>query len=112
MCEKIDKIEQLTKKMTDSMEFVDQLTFALNTSNEGIAILDKDGKYIYLNRAHEKMFKYGRGEMLGQTWEILYTDEQVKYFVENVFPEIAKKGKWSGKDVATAKDGSLVKEIV
>ena len=59
-----------------------------------------------------KMFKYGKGEMLGQTWEILYTDEQVKYFIENVFPEIAKNGKWSGKDVATAKDGSLVKEIV
>jgi PAS domain S-box-containing protein len=112
MCDKIDKIEQLTKELSGSMNFIDKLLFALNTSNEGTAILDKDGKYIYLNRAHEKMFKYGKGEMLGQTWEILYTDEQVKYFIENVFPEIAKNGKWSGKDVATAKDGSLVKEIV
>ncbi len=112
MCDKIDKIEQLTKSITDSMEFVDQLTFALNTSNEGIAILDKEGKYIYLNRAHEAMFKYREGEMIGQSWTMLYNEKQVKYFVENVFPAIAKEGKWSGKDVAIAKDGSLVKEIV
>ena len=112
MCKKLDKIEKLTKEITDSMEFVDQLTFALNTSNEGTAILDKEGKYIYLNRAHEAMFKYREGEMLGQSWTMLYNEKQVKYFVENVFPEIANEGKWNGKDVAIAKDGSLVKEIV
>jgi PAS domain S-box-containing protein len=112
MCEKLDKIEKLTNELSGSMEFIDKLFFALNSSNEGIAILDKEGKYIYLNKAHEEMFKYNEGEMLGKTWEILYTDEQVKYFIENVFPEIAKEGKWNGKDVAIAKDGSLVKEIV
>lgn len=112
MCYKLDKIEQLTKSITDSMEFVDQLTFALNTSNEGIAILDKDGNYIYLNKAHEQMFKYNEGEMIGKNWTILYNEQQVKYFVDNVFPTIAKDGKWSGKDVGICKDGSLVKEIV
>ena len=112
MCDKIDKIEQLTKELSGSMAFIDKLLFALNSSNEGTAILDKEGKYIYLNRAHEAMFKYGEGEMLGQSWTILYNETQVKYFVENVFPEIAKEGKWKGEDVAIAKDGSLVKEIV
>ena len=112
MCDKIDKIEQLTKELSGSMAFIDKLLFALNSSNEGIAILDKEGKYIYLNRSHERMFKYGEGEMIGQSWTILYNEKQVKYFVENVFPEIAKKGKWKGEDVAIAKDGSLVKEIV
>ncbi len=112
MCEKLDKIEKLTKKITKSMEFVDQLTFALDTSNEGIAILDASGKYVYLNKSHERMFKYDPGEMIGQSWTILYNEKQIKYFTENVFPAIAKNGKWHGKDIGICKDGSLVKEIV
>ena len=112
MCDKLDKIEQLTEQISKSMEFVDQLTFALDTSNEGIAILNSEGKYIYLNTAHETMFGYDKGEMLGKTWEILYTEEQVAYFKENVFPAIGKEGKWHGKDVAICKGGSTVKELV
>jgi PAS domain S-box-containing protein len=112
MCEKLDKIEELTNELSGSMEFIDKLLFALNSSNEGIAILDKDGVYLYLNKAHEEMFGYKEGEMFGKTWQILYNEEQIKHFVENVFPVISKEGKWNGKEVATAKDGSLVKEIV
>jgi PAS domain S-box-containing protein len=94
------------------MEFVDKLTTALNTSNEGIAILDKDGIYIYLNKAHEEMFGYDPGEMIGMTWEILYTPEQVEYFKKNVFPIVGATGKWHGEDVGICKDGSTVKESV
>jgi PAS domain S-box-containing protein len=112
MCEKLDEIRKLTEQISNSMEFVDKLIAALDTSNEGIAILDKDGNYIYLNKAHEEMFKYGKGEMIGLSWTILYTKEQIEYFGKNVFPAIGKEGKWNGKDIATCKDGSLQKEIV
>jgi len=112
MCDKIDLIQQLTNEISESMNFVDKLISALNTSNEGIAILDKEGKYIYLNATHEKMFKYNSGEMLGKSWSILYNEKQIEYFVNNVFPLLAKKGSWKGKDVAICKDGSKMKEIV
>jgi PAS domain S-box-containing protein len=94
------------------MEFVDKLTTALNTSNEGIAILDKDGIYIYLNKAHEEMFGYESGEMIGKAWEILYTPEQVEYFKENVFPVVGATGKWYGEETGICKDGSKIKERV
>ena len=112
MCEKLDKLRLLTELMDSKLEFIDKLMAALDTSNEGIAILDKEGKYLYLNKAHEDMFKYNEGEMLGKSWSILYSEEKVKYFIDNVFPIIGKEGKWSGDDVAICKDGSLQKETV
>lgn len=112
MCDKINKIKELGEKLTNQMEFVDKLIEALDTTKEGIAILDKDGNYVFLNTAHQEMFKYKEGEMVGKSWTILYTEKQIEYFVQNVFPVVAEKGNWNGKDVAICKDGSLVKEIV
>ena len=108
----LDKIKQLTESISVQMDFVDKLIAALETSNEGIAILDKDGIYIYINKAHEKMFKYNKGEMLGKSWTILYDEKKIKYFVEEVFPILGQQGYWQGEDVGICKDGSLQKEKV
>jgi PAS domain S-box-containing protein len=112
MCDKINKIKELGEKLTNQMEFVDKLIEALDTTKEGIAILDKDGKYVFLNTAHQEMFKYNEGEMLGKSWTILYNEKQIEYFAKNVFPVVAENGSWNGKDVAICKDGTLIKEIV
>ena len=105
-------IQSVSDKLSKLFAENEALKLAINTSHEGIAVLDKDGIYTYLNKAHEEMFKYNVGEMLGKSWTILYTEKQVKHFIDVVFPIIAKDGKWSGCDVATCKDGSLQAEKV
>jgi len=112
MCDKINKIKELGEKLTNQIEFVDKLIAAIDTSKEGLAILDKDGNYVFLNTAHQEMFKYSDGEMLGKSWTILYTEKQIEYFVKNVFPVVSEIGSWKGKDVAICKDGTLVKEMI
>lgn len=112
MCDKIRRLRELTSEISEEISLVSKLTTALDTSNEGIAILDKDGIYIYLNKAHEQMFKYGSGEMLGKSWTILYPEEKIKYFTESVFPVLGEKGHWEGEDVGICKDGSLQPEKV
>ena len=105
-------LEILTERVSKVFAENDALKTAINCSHEGIAILNADGIYTYINKAHEEMFKYNEGEMLGQSWRILYSDRQIKYFIEEVFPVIGKEGKWSGRDVAICKDGSLQAERV
>ena len=100
----LNKIEDLSNGIGDLLEFNSQLIDALNTSTEGIAILDADGNYIWLNKAHEKMFGYEHKELIGQSWTVLYNEEDLDYFAENVFPVIARDGKWKGKATAIQKD--------
>jgi PAS domain S-box-containing protein len=112
MCDKLNKIEELTKELIDKITFVDKLQAAINTSHEGIAILDTEGKYIYLNNAHEEMFGYDPGEMVGKSWEILYKPEDIEFFKATVFPIIAEKGKWNGTYIGYSKQGDPVHEEV
>jgi PAS domain S-box-containing protein len=65
-----------------------------------------------MNNAHAEMFGYTVEEMLGKTWEILYKSTDILYFRGTVFPVIEREGKWSGKYIGYAKDGSPVAEEV
>jgi len=110
MCEKIDRIRELTHEISKQMCLVDRLTSALDSSSEGIAILDRDGKFVWLNRVHEEMYKYGPGELTGKSWEILYDDDQIQDIKNEVSLIINKEGSWHGKKVGLCKDGSYIKE--
>ena len=103
-------IKTLSKKISAVFTQNEMLRHAINTSHEGIAILDDKGLYVYLNTAHEKMFGYEPGELIGKSWEILYKSEDILYFSSEVFPLLEKEGKWSGKYIGYAKDGSRVHE--
>ena len=102
---RIAKIARLGKKLNEEMEFNAKLIAAIDTSVEGIALLDENGIYIYMNKAHEEMFGYSKGEMIGKSWTILYSQKDVTNFVETIFPEIERNGYWKGNATAICKDG-------
>lgn len=108
----LDNIKNLSDKISAIFTQNELLRHAINTSHEGIAILNTKGEYVYMNDAHATMFGYEPGELIGKTWEILYKSEDILYFSGEVFPVIEVKGKWNGTYVAYAKDGSPVPEEV
>jgi PAS domain S-box-containing protein len=101
---KVAQIEKLRLKVSSALSFQDKLIAAVNTSHQGIALLNMKGEYIWLNEAHEKMFGYEKGELIGQSWQVLYDDIDAKKFIEEVFPIVDRDGKWSGKAIANHKD--------
>ena len=106
-------IKELSNKMGELIDFNSMLIDALNSSSEGIALLNKEGKYIWLNKMHAVMFGYTPGELIGESWELLYKKEDLIFFYENAFPQIEKTGKWSGETKGIKKDGNtIVEEIV
>ncbi|MEM6423848.1 MAG: AAA family ATPase [Cyanobacteria bacterium P01_D01_bin.128] len=83
----------------------------IESSNDGIAILE-DGNYIYLNEAHVSLLGYELDELMGQSWEKLYSPAEIKRLNNTAFPMLAQLGQWSGEATALRKDGSTFAQEV
>lgn len=83
------------------------LAQALDHSDEGFALTDPDGNYVYINDAHLRMYGYERPqELLGRSWRTLYTNEWVRHFEDEVLPIIPRDKVWRGQVVGRRRDGS------
>ena len=108
----IEEIKSLSDKISLLFKQNELLRLAINTSHEGIAILNENGEYIYINEAHAEMFGYTVDELIGKTWEVLYKPNDIDFFKTIVFPIIFANGKWNGKYIGYKKNGSEVNEEV
>ena len=83
------------------------LAQALDHSEEGFALTDPDGNYVYINEAHLQMYGYEQPqELLGRSWRLLYTPEWVRHFEDAVLPIIPRDKVWRGQVVGRRRDGS------
>ncbi|PZQ43291.1 MAG: hypothetical protein DI551_12405 [Micavibrio aeruginosavorus] len=83
-----------------------QKMLAIEASSDGIAILDAQGQYTYMNKAHAYLYGFGdAGELLGKKWSHLYTQKRITFFMGEVFPSLEKNGRWSGLSFGRKKDG-------
>jgi PAS domain S-box-containing protein len=79
---------------------------AVETARDGIAILDDDDNYSYVNDAHVEIYGYGSPEeMLGESWQMLYEEDELERFETEIFPEIRREGEWRGDAVGVTADG-------
>ncbi|HBE31804.1 MAG TPA: hypothetical protein DD990_10840, partial [Cyanobacteria bacterium UBA11368] len=85
----------------------------IEAATEGIAILDQNSKYTYLNKAHVNIFGYSdASELIGKTWTELYYPEEISRFERDVFPLLMEKKCWQGEATAKKKDGTTFVEEV
>ena len=83
---------------------------AIETASDGIAILNDD-RFIYLNQAHLEIFGYTQPEeLIGQSWHILYENEELARFEREIFPILQERGKWQGEALAKHRDGHTFNE--
>lgn len=78
-------------------------------STEGIAVLDKDGEYIYLNPRHAEMYGYKSEELIGKTWKELYSEENANLVESEIMPKLFEFGKWEQKLTGQKKDGTSIR---
>lgn len=78
---------------------------ALENAFDGIALLDKEGQYIYMNKSHAQLFGYQEGnELVGKSWKHIYNKEYASVIENQVFPLLEKNGNWSGDSIGLSKD--------
>ena len=84
---------------------VEQVYRALETSDQGISLLDGDGEFVYVNEAYAELYGYDREEMVGSHWSMLYREEDVARVEEEILPQVEEGGKWRGETVGVRRDG-------
>ncbi|MGG6263605.1 PAS domain S-box protein [Leptolyngbya sp. AN10] len=87
-------------------------SIAVEAALDGIAILSENGRLLYLNDAHLKMFGYSRTELIGKSWEVLYYPEEIERIDREIRPILKQTGQWRGQVVAKRRDGSTFFEEV
>src|SRR5215203_3538731 len=75
----------------------------------GIVLVDgENGEIIYTNDCWDRMFGYGRGELLGRHVAVVNaaTDETPEARSQEIFDALARDGVWTGEVLNVRKDGS------
>lgn len=78
---------------------------AMERSREGISLLDENGRFVYVNHEYADLVGYEREELLGQHWEVLYTDEDAEEMREEILPRISESGRWEDETTYVRADG-------
>jgi PAS domain S-box-containing protein len=80
---------------------------ALETSSDGIAILDAEGKYVTVNPAHAEVYGYDDPDRLvGESWQVCYTDAERDRLETGVMPQVGAGEPWRGEATGKRADGS------
>ncbi|MBF0271289.1 MAG: ABC transporter substrate-binding protein [Magnetococcales bacterium] len=82
----------------------------LEHMTEGVCLVRAlDGVIVYTNRRFEKMFGYGRGEIIGHTIAVTHagTDPAIDAVVQGIVSQLYRKGIWEGEVRNIKKDGTL-----
>ncbi len=77
-------------------ETVRRQTLAMDSSADGIALLDERGTHIYANSAFASMFGFdGPDRIIGQPWRIVYAFQELSTWEPQIRASLADSGKWS-----------------
>ena len=80
---------------------------AMDGSVDGIAILNSEGEYVYLNPAYAQIYGFGvPDELIGKKWTSLYPENELIRFNEEIMPRFEQEGFWRGETVGVKQDGS------
>jgi PAS domain S-box-containing protein len=81
---------------------------ALQTSQEGIAVVDPDGTVAFANSVYATRLGYDPGEIEGRSWQECYTDAEAERLESSVLPTVANDWRWTGECVARRQNGDTV----
>lgn len=78
---------------------------------DGIAILDHQGCFLYVNQSHVQMFGFRcAADLLGRGWHELYDPQERDRLQRDVLPLLQQQKQWQGEAIAKRQDGSTFTE--
>ena len=81
---------------------------AMESSADGMAITNADGKYIYVNPAHVRVYGYSSvRQLLDVPWRCLYEQGQLAKFDSEILPKLHASGHWSGEVNGYRENGEI-----
>lgn len=86
---------------------------AVEASDDGIAVTDAEGRFIFMNRAHAVMFGHeDAADLIGQPWSVLYDALEAKRIADEAMPILFAQGQWRGDTQGRRRDGSPIEQEI
>jgi PAS domain S-box-containing protein len=86
---------------------------AIEASDDGIAVTDADGRFIFMNRSHATLFGYPDAtHLIGKPWSVLYDEAVACELTEQAMPVVFSVGRWRGEVKGRRADGSVIEQEV
>ena len=99
-------IARILARHSRAEEILKKQSAAIETSMDGIAIINRDGEYAYVNQAYASINGYADPkDLVGKIYKFAI-DEQEIAPVEQILPALQKNGSWRGELFAKRKNGS------
>ncbi|MBI4347170.1 MAG: PAS domain S-box protein [Elusimicrobia bacterium] len=84
-----------------------QQSAVVRASMDGMALVDVEGRFVYLNDAYAKVHGYASPEhLVGKSWRSLYPSEELHRLDRDVLPAFGREGQWRGESVGRRRDGT------
>lgn len=106
------------RKQAEAMQHVTEARLArqvaaIEASDDGIALTDADGVFIFMNRAHAAMFGYvDPAALIGKPWHVLYDSLETQRVNDEVMPVLFEQGQWRGETQGRKADGSAIEQEI
>lgn len=82
---------------------------AMDSAADGISILGKEGKYLYVNSAFARMMGFeGTSAVIGRSWREVYDEKDLALLEDHVRDALKRTGKWSEQVSLSRRDGSRI----
>jgi PAS domain S-box-containing protein len=105
--------KQLEAQRMATEAMLAQQLAAIEASDDGIAVTDAEGRFIFMNRSHASMFGYDdAATLIGQPWSRLYDEAAARLINEVAMPVLAQAGRWRGEVQGRKADGTAVEQEV
>lgn len=86
---------------------------AIEASNDGIAITDPAGCFVFMNHAHAAMFGHDDpAALIGKPWSVLYDTLEAERIRQEALPILFAQGQWRGDTQGRRVDGSPIEQEI
>ncbi|MEO1722824.1 MAG: PAS domain-containing protein [Pseudomonadota bacterium] len=90
-----------------------QRAAAIDATQDGIAVTDEHGRFVYMNPAHLALFGYeSEAEVLGRPWSMLYTAPNAERIERDGMPALMASGRWRAEIPGLRRDGTTLEQEV
>lgn len=111
--QKSAELYDASRQLEKEVRQVRVLSQSVDASRDGIALINQQGQFSYMNPAYALMFGYEPEELLERPWTTLFGETEVTRFFYDVLPQFKKEGVWRGEALGYKKSGStVVQDIV
>ncbi len=106
--EDITERRRAEKVLRETNEMLRKFQLGIERSGDAIFMTDLDGSIVYVNPAFEKMYGYGREEVVGKTPRLLKSGQLTPQFYKDFWELILSKQAFAGEIINKAKDERLM----